>query len=65
MTGDLLEDYDLIGMTEAEIVDLLGADNQDDRYVYYLGNERTMIDGEWLLIEFENGVVTGYSMTTD
>jgi len=72
MTSDLLGNYELIGMTEAEIVNLLGQNNndygyfvQDSRFVYYLGNERTIIDSEWLLIDFENGIATEYSMTTD
>jgi len=38
---------------------------QDNRFVYFLGSERTVIDSEWLLIDFENGVVTEYSITMD
>lgn len=72
MTADLFEDYMLIGMTEDEVIDLLGQNNNDygyfnqnNRFVYYLGNERTIIDSEWLLIDFENDIVKEYSMTMD
>ena len=72
MTADLFEDFDLIGMSEDEIIELLGNNNndygyfnKDNRFVYYLGNERTIIDSEWLLIDFENNVVCDYSMTMD
>jgi len=72
MTADLLRDYKLAGMTEDEVVSLLGQNNndygyfvRDNRFVYFLGSERTIIDSEWLLIDFENGIVTEYAMTTD
>lgn len=72
MTADLLENYELVGMTEDEVISLLGQNNneygyfnQDNRFIYYLGEERTIIDSEWLLIDFENGVVKEYSMTMD
>ena len=72
MTADLFENYVLIGMAENEVIDLLGQNNNDygyfnqnNRFVYYLGNERTIIDSEWLLIDFENGIVKEYSMTID
>ncbi len=74
IVDDLLANYPLIGMTEQEILDLLGKHdnssgyfNEDDRYVYCLGIERGLIaiDSEWLLIDFENGYVVDYSLTTD
>ena len=72
MAADLFEDYELVGMTENEIISLLGQNdnecgkfNQDNRFVYYLGEERTIIDSEWLLIDFENGVAKEYSITMD
>lgn len=72
MTADLLENHGLLGMTGDEVAALLGPDdsargyfNQDNRFVYWLGNERTVIDSEWLLIDFENGVVKGVSMAMD
>ena len=95
MTLDMIENYGLIGMTEDEIISLLGQSdnenvnelmgiteneiisllglndnervnvNQDNRFVYYLGNKRTIIHHEWLLIDFEDGKVRGYSMLAD
>lgn len=69
---DLFNDYELIGMTTQEIEDLLGKNNndfgcfvQENRYVYYLGAERTIIDSEWLLIDFKDDLVVGYEITTD
>lgn len=72
MTADLMESYSLPGMTEDEVASLLGPNDnwrgyfsQDHRFVYWLGNERTVIDSEWLLIDFENGVVKDISLTMD
>ena len=72
MTGDLLHDYNLIGMSKEQILRLLGPDNndygyfnQENRWVYYLGSERTIIDSEWLLIDFEDNIVHEYAMTID
>ena len=72
MTADLLDRYDLVGMSKEQIVELLGPDNneygyfnQANRAVYFLGSERTIIDSEWLLIDFENDIVREYSMTMD
>lgn len=72
MTADLFARYDLVGMSKEQLAELLGPDNNDygyfdqaNRSVYYLGNERTIIDSEWLLIDFENDTVRGYAMTTD
>ncbi len=72
MTGDLFENYELIGMTETEITDLLGQNNNDygyfnkeNRYVYYLGEERTIMDSEWLVIDFRNGIVADYAIVQD
>ncbi len=72
MVADLLADYQLVGMTEDVLVALLGPSdndygyfNQDGQLVYCLGNERTIIDREWLLVELEDGIVCDYSLTTD
>lgn len=74
MIDNLLQNHEIIGLTKAEVLSLLGpydnaqgAFNTDDRYVYYLGPERGLIsiDSEWLLIDFTNGVVSDYSLTTD
>ena len=71
--NDLLQSYELIGLTEAEILSLLGSPNNDycvfnanNRYVYYLGPERLFsIDSEWLLVDFIDGVVSDYSLAID
>ena len=73
IVDDLLERYELVGMTDNKVVSLLGKPgtdasyNPEDRYVYRLGNERGLfaIDSEWLVIDFENGVVVNYMLTTD
>ncbi len=72
MTADLLNRYELEGMTAAEVTALLGENdndrgyfNRENRFVYYFGSERTVIDSEWLLLDFEQGRVTAVSMTTD
>ncbi len=72
MVDDLLADYNLIGMSEADISQLLGPNDNDtgyfqqaNRYVYCLGNQRITMDREWLLIDFTNGRVQDYSITTD
>lgn len=74
MIDDLLQKQQLVGMTEADILDLLGPhDNDlgyfqaDDRYVYYLGPERGLfsMDSEWLLLDFTGGVVSEVALTTD
>lgn len=74
MVGNLLQNYKIIGLTESEVLSLLGphdndqgAFNADNRYVYYLGPERGLfsIDSEWLLIDFIDGIVSDYSLATD
>ena len=74
LLGDLLERYDLVGMTEEEVVALLGPEDgpeqtsfkgdrtyypPEDTLVYYLGVD--MMDGVWLILSLEGGVVTGYT----
>ena len=74
IVDDLLMRYDLIGMHESEIIALLGNHDNDygyfsseNRFVYRLGMERGFIsiDSEWLIIDFDDGVVVGYFITTD
>ena len=73
IVDDLLDRYELVGMTDNKVVSLLGKPGTDasfdpeDRYVYRLGDERGLfsIDSEWLVIDFENGVVVNYMLTTD
>ena len=74
IVDDLLAKHELVGMTEAEVVALLGGPNNDygyfnadDRYVYYMGPERGLIsiDSEWLILDFTDGVVSNSYITTD
>ena len=74
IVDDLLANHELVGMTEEEILALLGdCDNesgyfqQQDRLVYWLGPERGLmsIDSEWLILDFAGEVVTGWFITTD
>ena len=74
IVGDLLEKHPLVGMTAWEIEALLGEDDgemgyftQEDRMVYWLGPERGLIsiDSEWLILEFSEGLVQTYYLTTD
>ncbi len=72
MLEDMLEKHPLEGMTESEVTALLGAtDNErsdavkDDQTVYWLGDQQDGTESEWLLIDFENGVVTSYQKTTE
>lgn len=72
--NDLLSDYRLIGMSENEILDLLGPNDnqmgtflQDNRYVYCLGLEGQLfkIDNQWLVLDFTNGFVSECSIMMD
>ncbi len=73
MVDSLLEEYQLIGMSEAEVVGLLGDEEggaqtsfkrskayypPEDTLVYYLGVE--YMDAMWLVISLENGVAADY-----
>ena len=61
MVNDLLSRHQLIGMTIAEVDQLLGEPSKteyfkDYDYVYWLGHERSAfsVDSEWLGIKFKN-----------
>lgn len=66
IVDDLLKKHELVGMTEEEVIALLGENNNDygafnaeDRYVYYMGPDRAFgIDCEWLILDFTDGVVS-------
>ena len=71
---DLLIKYKLIGMSEHEILNLLGENDnemgtfaEDYRYVYCLGLEGQLfkIDNQWLVLDFANGYVVQYSIMMD
>lgn len=73
MVDDLLNRYKLIGMTRAQIFDLLGppspseSSQSDANYIYYLGPERNFIsiDDEWLDIKFGGDRVVSAVDRTD
>lgn len=74
IVGNLLEEHELIGMTESEIIALLGENDNnsgyfsaDNRFVYFLGMDGQLlkIDNQWLLVDFSDSVVVNYSLTTD
>lgn len=72
---DMLNQYDLVGMSETEVVDLLGEEDDkchnqatfknhrtyyppDTTMVYFLGVD--YMDGVWLVISLDHGVVCDY-----
>ena len=74
IVNDLLVDYALIGMTEPEVLELLGSHDNDSGYfqqegrlVYWMGPERGLmsIDSEWLILDCPDGIVTAWQITTD
>ena len=70
IVGDFLEDHPPEGLTEDEVRGLLGAPDLEEntgdelRLGYVLGNVRTVLDAEWLVLELEDGVVTQYLIET-
>lgn len=75
IVSDMLKRNDLVGMTEAEVIALLGDEDSGEQtsfkisrdyfppestLVYYLGVD--YIDNNWLIISLQNGVVTDYCM---
>lgn len=72
IVGDLLEDYNLIGMRETDIIELLGEEDSeqssfktsrkeypsDTTLVYFLGVD--YMDNEWLILSLEDGIVYEY-----
>lgn len=73
MVDDLLERYELRGMTRAEVVALIGEPPKSDYFrsydlVYWLGPERGLIgiDSEWLVMKLDaNKRVTSVELVTD
>jgi hypothetical protein len=60
MVDDLQNDYKLDGMTEEEVIKLLGEPESKSKgeWEYYLGMARRGIDTGTLSLTFENGKVT-------
>ena len=73
IVDDMLTENEIVGMSESEIVKLLGAETEhaptsfknhkgqypDEHHLtYFLGVD--YMDGEWLVITIEHGIATGY-----
>ena len=72
MVDDLLDEHELKGMSKERIIELLGEPPETEYFreydfVYWLGPERGFIriDSEWLVIKFENDVVTKVEIVRD
>jgi hypothetical protein len=72
MVDDLLRTHKLVGMTRAQLEDLLGVPPATEYfreydYVYWLGPERGLfsIDSEWLVVKCSHGVVISAQVVTD
>lgn len=74
MHRDLIKKHKLVGMTESEVLALLGADCrcsyfQEYELVYWMGPEQEslfQIDSVWLAIDVGlDGRVSKYSVVTD
>lgn len=71
MHRDLVRKHGLVGMTRAEVVDVLGPPTATNYFrewelVYWMGPEPGFgVDSVWLLMRLEDDRVTEYSVTTD
>ena len=73
MVDNLLEKYELVGMTHEEVMALLGKDTNtqyfktESNIVYYLGPERGLIriDSEWLVLDFQEDRVSEVNIRRD
>jgi hypothetical protein len=72
MVDDLLRTHKLVGLSRAQLEDLLGVPPATEYfreydYVYWLGPERGLfsIDSEWLVVKCGQGVVVSASVVTD
>lgn len=71
MVYSLINKYELEGMTETEIVNLLGEpaeklDEPDRQYVYYLGRAGLGVDDSLLRLSFnQNGELESHEITHD
>lgn len=65
MMNDLRKNYDLIGMTKSDVINLLGnnADDTSKEFCYYLGMTGTGINTGRLIIIFdENDIVKDFKV---
>ena len=72
MVDDLLRTQKLVGMSRAQLENLLGVPPvteyfREYDYVYWLGPERGLfsIDSEWLVVRCDHGVVVSAQVVTD
>lgn len=73
VVDDLLRQYDLVGLSKDQVIDLLGPETENAYFkepgnmVYYLGPERGLIslDSEWLVIELDDHVVIDCQIKQD
>ncbi|MFK0521713.1 hypothetical protein ACINKY_05820 [Paenibacillus illinoisensis] len=71
MVHSLLKQFELIGMTETEIIDLLGepaqkVDEPSRQYVYYLGRAGLGVDDRLLRLHFnKEGGIESHEVTND
>ena len=69
IVADMLRDHPPVGLTEDEVRTLLGKpdmerDEENLLLGYVLGNARTVLDVEWLVLEFDDGSVIRYTIET-
>ncbi|MDT0648405.1 hypothetical protein RM545_17085 [Zunongwangia sp. F260] len=64
MRNDLIEDHKLKGLSQKEIIDLLGEPEKKfkDQFRYNLGPARKGINYGTLIFEFKNGTVVSYQI---
>jgi hypothetical protein len=72
MVDDLLRTHKLVGMSRAQLENLLGVPPATEYfreydYVYWLGPERGLfpIDSEWLVVKCDHNVVVSAQVVTD
>ena len=73
IVDDMLDKYQIMGMSESDVIQLLGEEDSNDKtsfkisrkyfpaestLVYWLGTE--YMDDEWLIITISDGIVTEY-----
>ena len=64
MSEDLVKDYDLIGMSTDQIIDLLGEpeSKNEKEFRYYLGSSRQGINTGSLILKVDKDTVTDYKI---
>lgn len=73
MVDSLLKDHELKGMSEAEVVALLGSQDDSSHFKswdlrYWMGAQHDLlpaVDSEWLVIRFKESRVSEYAIVTD